>query len=49
MQVLWENYISQRFSLLHISSELANKVGQEDVIIWDNFPDDLVKNDLDSA
>src|SRR5919197_2460349 len=28
---------------------LAEKVGQEDLILWDNFPDDLVKRDLGAA
>jgi hypothetical protein len=28
---------------------LAEKFGQEDLVLWDNFPDDLVKRDLGTA
>ena len=28
---------------------LAEKLGQEDLVLWDNFPDDLVKRDLSAA
>lgn len=30
-------------------SNLLNKVGPEDAVVWDNFPDDLVKRDIKSA
>ena len=29
--------------------ELANRLSQKDIVIWDNFPDDLLKRDVESA
>jgi len=29
--------------------ELVNRFGENDIIVWDNFPDDLVKRDIDNA
>ena len=29
--------------------ELAIKLNQKDIVIWDNFPDDLLKRDIESA
>jgi hypothetical protein len=29
--------------------ELASKLKQKDIVIWDNFPDDLLKRDVESA
>jgi RNA helicase len=29
--------------------ELANGLSQKDIVIWDNFPDDLLKRDVESA
>jgi hypothetical protein len=29
--------------------KLANKLNQKDIVIWDNFPDDLLKRDVESA
>jgi hypothetical protein len=32
-----------------ILTELMNRFTEKDIIIWDNFPDDLAKKDLDSS
>jgi DNA polymerase III delta prime subunit len=29
--------------------KLTNKLNQKDIVIWDNFPDDLLKRDIESA
>jgi hypothetical protein len=29
--------------------ELINKIGENDALVWDNFPDDLIKRDFDTA
>lgn len=29
--------------------KLANRLNQNDIVIWDNFPDDLLKRDIESA
>ena len=29
--------------------ELVNRFQENDIIVWDNFPDDLVKRDIDNA
>jgi hypothetical protein len=29
--------------------KLANRLNQKDIVIWDNFPDDLLKRDVESA
>ncbi len=29
--------------------ELVSKLGSQDIIVWDNFPDDLVKKDVDNV
>ena len=29
--------------------ELVNRLNQNDIVIWDNFPDDLLKRDVESA
>jgi hypothetical protein len=30
-------------------NELANRLNQKDIVVWDNFPDDLLKRDVESA
>src|SRR5919106_1141044 len=37
--------VSGRISL----TELVNRFIEKDIIIWDNFPDDLLKKDLDNS
>ena len=29
--------------------ELANRLNQKDIVVWDNFPDDLLKRDIENG